>query len=66
MFDPYPFQILQFADRVIFVFEGDNYPVRIVHMDGAHSRVTKPTWLGDAAGHYEGDTLAVEVTGFNG
>ena len=67
MFDPYPFQILQFADRAIFVFEGDNYPVRIVHMDGrAHSRLTKPTWLGDATGHYEGDTLVVDVTGFNG
>lgn len=67
MFDPYPFQMIQTADRVIFIFEGDNYPWRIVPTDGrSHPKNLKPTWMGDAVGHYEGDTLVVDVVGFNG
>jgi hypothetical protein len=68
MFDPYPFQMIQTADRVIFIFEGDNYPWRIVRTDakGAHPKNLKPTWMGDAVGHYEGDALVVDVVGFNG
>ena len=68
MFDPYPFQMIQTADRVIFIFEGDNYPWRIVRTDAgaAHPKNLKPTWMGDAVGHYEGDTLVVDVAGFNG
>ncbi len=68
MFDPYPFQIVQTRDQVIFVFEGDNYLWRVVNLDPkmSHAKNLKPTWLGDAVGHYEGDTLVVDVTGFNG
>jgi len=67
MFDPYPFQMIQMADRVIFLFEGDNYPWRIVPTDGRpHPKDLNPTWMGDAVGHYEGDTLVVDVVGFNG
>jgi len=68
MFDPYPFQMIQTADRVIFIFEGDNYPWRIVRTDteAAHPKHLKPTWMGDAVGHYEGDTLVMDVIGFNG
>jgi hypothetical protein len=68
MFDPYAFQIIQTRDQVIFVFEGDNYLWRIVRIDpsGKHPPNLKPTWLGDSVGHYEGDTLVVDVTGFNG
>ncbi|HEY7334860.1 MAG TPA: hypothetical protein VH639_08250 [Bryobacteraceae bacterium] len=69
MFDPYPFQIVQTRDQVVFVFEGDNYLWRIVPIaEGkpVHSRKIRPTWLGDADGRYEGDTLVVDVVGFNG
>jgi hypothetical protein len=66
MFDPYPFQIIQTKTQVIFVFEGDNYLWRIVNIGNTHPKNLKPTWLGDAVGHYEGDTLVVDVTGFNG
>ena len=66
IFDPYPFQIVQLPDRVIFLFEGDN-PPRIVPLDRKeHPKNVNPTWLGDAIGHYEGDTLAIDGTGFNG
>lgn len=68
MFDPYAFQMIQTRDQVVFVFEGDNYLWRIVNIDpkGTHPKNLKPTWLGDSVGHYEGDTLVVDVTGFNG
>jgi hypothetical protein len=74
MFDPYPFQMIQTRDQVVFIFEGDNYLWRIVNIDppgytaagNTHPKNLKPTWLGDAVGHYEGDTLVVDVTGFNG
>jgi hypothetical protein len=68
MFDPYAFQMIQTRDQVVFVFDGDNYLWRIVTLDpsGTHPKNLKPTWLGDSVGHYEGDTLVVDVTGFNG
>jgi len=67
MFDPYPFEMMQTRDRVIFLFEGDNYLFRIVPtgVNAAHAKNPKPTWMGDAVGRYEGDTLVVDVTGFN-
>jgi hypothetical protein len=66
MFDPYPFQMIQTADKVIFIFEGDNYPWRVVRIGGQHPKDLKPTWMGDAVGHYDGETLVVDVVGFNG
>jgi hypothetical protein len=67
MFDPYAFQMIQTAGRVIFLFEGDNYPWRVVRIDptAAHPAGLKPTWMGDATGWYDGDTLVVDVVGFN-
>jgi hypothetical protein len=56
MFDPYPFQMIQTRDQVVFIFEGDNYLWRIVNIDptgsNSHPKNLKPTWLGDAVGHY--------------
>jgi hypothetical protein len=71
MFDPYPFQIVQLPDRVVFLFEGDNYPWRSIPLDTPldrkeHPKDVSPTWMGDAVGHYEGDSLVVDVVGFNG
>ena len=66
MFDPYAFQMVQTAAHVLFLFEGDNYLWRTVPLRGNHAKDVKPTWLGNAAGHYEKDTLVVDVVGFNG
>jgi hypothetical protein len=66
MFDPYPFQMVQTRDQVVFLFEGDNYLWRIVPLNTSHPKKIRPTWLGDSVGHYEGDTLVVDVIGFNG
>jgi hypothetical protein len=68
MFDPYAFQIVQTPTHIIFLFEGDNDLWRTVPLRAnmEHRKDLKPTWLGDAVGRYEKDTLVVDVTGFNG
>jgi hypothetical protein len=67
---PYPFQIIQLADRVVILYEGASHMYRTVYLDGrTHTPVDKmnPTWLGESIGHWEGDdTLVVDSTGFNG
>ena len=43
-----------------------NSDVRIVPLDGRpHLSQNVRTWLGDARGHFEGNTLVVETTNFN-
>jgi len=66
MATPFPFQIFQLPDRVLFVFEGATHTWRAVFTDGRkHDPDPNPTYLGDSIGHWEGDTLVVDVVGFN-
>jgi hypothetical protein len=66
MATPFPFQTFQTADRVIFLFEGGAHMWRTVYIDGRpHPQDPNPTYLGDSIGHWEGDTLLVDVIGFN-
>ena len=63
---PAPFQILQRAADLTLVHQfGDQ--VRTIHTDGSkHTTEEDPElYLGDSRGHWEGDTLVVDVTGFN-
>ena len=65
---PFPFQIYQLPDRMIFVYEGGAHMWRIVYTDGrAHSEDSKnyPNYLGEGIGHWEGDTMVVDNIGFN-
>jgi hypothetical protein len=40
---------------------------RVIPTDGsAHPKTITPSYFGDSVGHWEGDTLVVDVTGFNG
>jgi uncharacterized protein (DUF2147 family) len=62
-----PDKIVQRAGEVVFLYDdvSGNF-FRIVPTDGrAHRTDTEPTALGDAVGHWEGDTLVVETTQFN-
>jgi hypothetical protein len=62
---PYQFQILQTPAYAVIMHE---YPgvFRIVPTNGAtHPVDPDPTWMGDAVGHWEGDTLVVDMVGFN-
>ena len=61
---PYPFQILQTADNDILVAYEYASASRVIRM----GKVEPPpvdTWMGQSAGHWEGDTLVVDVTGLN-
>jgi len=60
------FQILQPPGSVVFVW--DEYHVfRVVPLDGRpHVGANVKLWMGDARGHWEGNTLVVETTNFNG
>jgi hypothetical protein len=65
---PYPFEILQVpGDRVTFVYEM-NHQVRVVLLDkplpSLESVVGEPRYNGHSVGHWDGDTLVVESTGF--
>ena len=66
MATPFPFQIFQQPDRVIFLFEGAAHVWRVVFTDGRpHQKDPNPSFLGDSIGHWDGDTLVVDTIGFN-
>src|SRR5437899_4028344 len=63
----YPFQIYQLSNRVIFLYEKLNL-WNIVWMDGRkHTPLDKlnPTFYGESIGHWDGDTLVVDIIGHN-
>ncbi|MBV9505988.1 MAG: hypothetical protein JO323_13385 [Acidobacteriia bacterium] len=65
---PFPMQIYQLPDRILQVYEGGAHMWRIIYMDGrAHPKPPElnPTYLGHSIGRWEGDTLVVDVVGFN-
>lgn len=58
---PRPFEILQLPIRVVMLLEADDF-WRIVYMDGReYPEVPLHTWNGHSIGHYEGDTLVIEI-----
>jgi hypothetical protein len=66
MATPFPFQIFQLPDRVLFVFEGGAHIWRAIYTDGrAHPKDPNPSFLGDSIGRWDGDTLMVDAIGFN-
>jgi hypothetical protein len=60
---PYPFQIVQGTDSIAFAYEFATSN-RVVRMTN-HQKAPVPSWMGWSNGHWEGDTLVVEVTGNN-
>jgi hypothetical protein len=62
---PYPFQIFQFKDRVVFLYEY-LHTTREIFTDGSrHPDIPVDFWMGDSRGRWEGNTLVVDVTLFN-
>lgn len=62
-----PDKIVQIPGQVVFLYDdySGNY-FRIVPTGGRGHRVgAEPSYLGDAVGHWEGDTLVVESVNFN-
>jgi hypothetical protein len=68
---PYPMEIIQQPElkRIIMIFEGGTHVWREIHMDGRPhpnpETIKGETWLGHSVGHWEGDTLVVDIVGFN-
>ena len=60
---PYPFQIIQGGGDILFAYEYDSAN-REVYMSN-HQQPPVDTWMGWSNGHWEGDTLVIETTGFN-
>src|SRR6516164_3985514 len=61
-----PFKIVQTTGLMIFLYEIDGTH-RQVYTDGRKlPKDPQPSWLGYSVGRWEGDTLVVETTGFNG
>lgn len=64
-FRPLPFEIIQLPERVIILYE-IHHAFRIIPTDGTpHPQDMDPSYLGDSVGRWDGDTLVVEVVGFN-
>jgi hypothetical protein len=62
---PFPFQIVQSAGMLTFLFEID-HNFRRVFTDGrSHPKDLDQTWWGDSIGTYEGDSLLIDTTGIS-
>jgi hypothetical protein len=62
---PEGFQIIQTKDYIVFLHERVAW--RIIPLDGrAHLPEDMRLWQGDSVGHWEGETLVVDTTNFNG
>jgi hypothetical protein len=60
----FPVQIVQTPKQVIFLYEYMNV-FRVIPLNAKHPDDMEPTYMGDSVGHWEGDTLVVDVTGYN-
>jgi hypothetical protein len=64
MYMPHPFQIVQSTNKIQMAYEFTS-TARTIHLD----KVEPPpddTYMGHSVAHWEGDTLVVDVTRFNG
>ena len=65
---PFPFQILQLPDMVVIVYEYLHF-TRLIPTDGQSKHADPDVvdfWHGDSIGRWEGNTLVVDTTNFNG
>jgi hypothetical protein len=71
MATPFPMEVIQLPeeDRIIMIYEGGTHIFREIYMDGRpHPHLDKiegESYLGHSVGHWEGDTLVIDSTGYN-
>ena len=61
---PFPFQIFQNREQILMVYEYKG-AIRPIYVD-PHMEAPVDSWMGWSNGRWEGDTLVVDVTAFNG
>src|SRR5579862_6000264 len=65
MYMDFPFQIFQNQKSVTLAFEWE-LDYRLIYTDGTpHRPAGDDSWMGDSRGHWEGDTLVVDVGNIN-
>ena len=65
MYMPTGFQIVQRPDQIVVILERAHY-YRSIRLDGTpHVGSTVLLWQGDSRGHWEGNTLVIDVTNQN-
>jgi hypothetical protein len=62
-YQPFPFQIVQTPKTILIAYEFDG-AARTIYMENPPASPVD-TWMGHSVGHWEGDTLVVDVTSFN-
>lgn len=58
---PFPFQIIQSPDHVVMAYEFASAS-RIVYMNRPDFEAPIFSWMGHSRGHFEGDSLVIDVT----
>src|SRR6059036_24777 len=64
MYMPYPFQIVQGGNKIQMAYAFTNAS-RVIHLDKS-AGPPDDTYMGHSVGRWEGDTLVVDVSDFNG
>ncbi|MBV8845931.1 MAG: hypothetical protein JO307_24235 [Bryobacterales bacterium] len=64
MYMDFPFQIFQTPEAMAMTFEW-SLDYRLIYTDGSSPFPDLNFWMGDSRGHWEGDTLVVNVTNHN-
>ncbi len=61
----HPIQVVQTPGEMVILYERDT-TFRVFPTDGRpHWEGADPSFMGDSVGHWEGDTLVVDITSFN-
>jgi hypothetical protein len=64
MYMPYPIEVTQSTTQVQVEYEFAN-AVRTIHLGKVETPAVGDLWMGHSVGHWDGDTLVVDVTDFN-
>jgi hypothetical protein len=64
-----PTEIVQTRDEIVFLYDtvnsSEQNAFRIISTDGrAHDATLNPSYYGDSIGHWDGDTMVIDVTNF--
>jgi len=63
---PMPFEIIQTPRQIVITYESFHaFRIIPINQKLEHPDDLVPTWMGDSVAKWDGDTLVVDVTGFN-